>query len=342
MPEIAATFKSHLLSRSAVLLVILAFSLPPLAAQTPNDDDDVVRVTTDLLLFPVRIRNKQKQAVLGLRQQDLLLEDKDHATSELLFLPGAERVSLVFALDQSGSLRQTIEQQQDAALALFSRFNARSKVAVLRFAETPALVAPFDSEPEAVRTAFKFPPQKDQHTAIFDAAAAALKAFDSLVPDRSERRIVILISDGLDNASRTKANQVIETALEKHVSFYVIHVPLYEPRGGHIAVRQPAKGFRDLAEKTGGWYFLAGGLDNELSPAKSTDLTPVFQAIEEDLKSQYLLGFYIAAGARDGKRHRFSLSLVPAGLEYSVGKLGYSRTHDFFVNLQPGDEKNPK
>ena len=43
---------------------------------------------------------------------------------------------------------------------------------------------------------------------------------------RSERRIAILISDGLDNASTAKASHVIETALQKQVSFYVIHIPL--------------------------------------------------------------------------------------------------------------------
>ena len=40
---------------------------------------------------------------------------------------------------------------------------------------------------------------------------------------RSERRIVILISDGLDNASTTKAGAAIKAALEKQISFYVIH-----------------------------------------------------------------------------------------------------------------------
>jgi Ca-activated chloride channel family protein len=353
MPRIAETSTTHLISPGAacclrhslpsfILCICLVLSAVPVKAQTPTSEDDVVRVSTDLLLFPIRIRNKQKQAVLGLVRQDLLLKDEDHAISNLLFQAGAERVSLVFALDQSGSLRETIEQQRDAALALFGRFSSRSKVAVVRFAETASLVSPFDRDAAAARAAFTFPARTNQHTAIFDGAAAALKAFDALAPDRSERRIVILISDGLDNASKTKANRVIEMALDKHVSFYVVHLPLFEPREGHLAVRQPAKGFRDLAEKTGGAYFLVGDAKAALAPARTNDLTPIFQAIEEDLKSQYLLGFYIAESARDGRRHRFSVSLAPAGLEYSLGKLEYSRSHDFFVNMQPGDSKSPR
>jgi Ca-activated chloride channel family protein len=310
-----------------------------LAAQT--DDDEVVRVSTDLLLFPVRIRDKQGNAVMGLTERDLSLNDEDHATTAIHFSPGAERVALVFALDQSGSLRHIIFQQRDAALALFGRFSQRSRVAVLRFAERPLLVAPFGRDTETARAAFNFS-VGNQHTAIFDGAQMAINTLNALPGDRSERRIVILLSDGLDNASTIKARQVIEAALEKHVSFYVIHLPLFEPRDGQLTVRQPAKGFRDLAEKTGGKYFLVGDVNSALTPSKHNDLTPIFQAIEEDLKSQYLLGFYIAEGARDGRRHRFSVRLVPPNLEYSVGKLGYSSTHNFFVNMHPGDTKTPK
>jgi hypothetical protein len=155
--------------------------------------------------------------------------------------------------------------------------------------------------------------------------------FETLPRVRAERRIVILISDGLDNSSRTKPSAVIDDALKNRVSFYVIHLPLFEPRDGRLAVRTPTKGFRDLAEKTGGKYFLAGDAKAALAPVKDIDLSAIFQAIEDDLKSQYLLGFYLGETANDGQKHRFSLGL-PAGLEYQFGRLGYSRKHEFFVH----------
>ncbi len=303
-------------------------------AQEPKDTDDVVRVTTDLLLFPIRVKHKDGQPVSELTEADLALKDPDKAVSTLHFSRGAERVALVFALDQSGSLRTIISQQREAALSLFGRFSSRSTVAVLRFAEAPRVVAPFGRDADAIRAAFDFS-AAFQTTAIFDAAAAAIEALEARPRDRTERRIVILISDGLDTASRIKANRVIRSAVEKHVSFYVIHLPLFEPRGERLAVRRPTKGFRELAEKSGGQYFLAGDPNAALAPPKSVDLTPVFEAIEADLKSQYLLGFYIAQNARDGRRHEFSLSLIPENLEYSVRALGYSRSHKFSVNIKP-------
>lgn len=309
-------------------------------AQEPNGEDEVVRVSTDLLLFHIRIKDKRNQLVQGLTENQLSLEDGDHVTTGLYFTPGADRVALVFALDQSGSLREIISQQREAALALFRRFSDRSSIAVLRFAEVPAIVAPFERDPGKASSAFSPSAVNDRHTAIFDAAAKAVTIFAALPRVRAERRIVILISDGLDNASRTKPAAVINAALSNRVSFYVIHLPLFEPRDGRLAVRAPAKGFRDLAEKTGGKYFLAGDVKAALAPVKNIDLTTIFQAIEDDLKSQYLLGFYLGETANDGSKHKFSLGL-PEGLEYQFGRMDYSRRHEFFV-LRPREALKSK
>lgn len=309
-------------------------------AQEPTTEDEVVRVSTDLLLFPIRIKDKRNQAVLGLTESQLSLEDKDRVTTGLYFTPGADRIALVFALDQSGSLREIISQQREAALALFRRFSDRSSIAVLRFAEVPAVVAPFERDPGKASSAFRVSPGSNRQTAIFDAAAKAVSMFAALPRVRAECRIVILISDGLDNSSKTKPGAVIDAALNNRVSFYVIHLPLFEPRDGRLAVRSPAKGFRDLAEKTGGKYFLAGDVKTALAPVKDIDLNTIFQAIEEDLKSQYLLGFYLGEAANDGRKHRFSLSL-PQGFEYQFGQMDYSRRHEFFVD-RPREALKPK
>jgi Ca-activated chloride channel homolog len=333
----------------AVLRLSLAFCLgcaftliipaPVNQAQQPTSDDEVLRVSTNLLVFPIRIRDKRSPNPGTLTERDLAIKDDDHATSGFYLYQGADRVALVFALDQSGSLRDIVSRQSEAALALFSRFGDKSQVAVIHFAERPSLVANFGRNANALREAFTLPVKPNQHTAIFDAAAEAVNAFESLTRMRSERRIAILISDGLDNASTIKANQVVELARQKQVSFYVIHLPLFAPRDGRLAVRPPAKGFRDLAEKTGGKYFLAGDLSSALSPQANeagVNLAPIFQAIEEDLKSQYLLGFYAGEGSHDGRKHRLKVTM-PEGVEYGLWNNDFARSHEFFVNM-PADK----
>lgn len=328
------------LNSGRVLLALLCFALvwPFSPAATPiafgqeaQTDDDVLRVNTELLIFPIRVRNKDQQPVETLSEHELALVDKDKVTSGLYLRRGVDRVALIFALDQSGSTQQIISQQRDAALGLLNRFGTESQIAIIRFTSTPKLAVEFGRDASAARAAFNFPAAANQRTALFDAAELAVKSFQVLPRVRSERRIVVLISDGLDNASQRKANEVIKAAIKDRVSFYVIHIPLFTPSDGRLIVRPPASGFRDLAEKTGGKYLLARDARSALAPETSIDLAPMFKAIEDDLKSQFLLGFYLSEAANDGRRHEFSLS-VPHKYEYQIIGRGFSRKHDFFVS----------
>jgi Ca-activated chloride channel homolog len=336
------SFGKSIVSRFILLSTFFAFLfLGPriISGQAKPEDEEVLSVTTDLLVFTARIRHKRGEEVRSLTEKDLSLKDEDQVTSGLYFSPGVDRVAMVFALDQSGSLREIISQQSDAALGLYQRFSNKSSIAVLQFAASPIIAAAFDRDPARARAAFNLSVRANERTAIFDAAEKAVAMLDSLPRIRSERRIAILISDGLDNASRAKPDRVISFAREKRVSFYVIHLPLFEPRDGRLAVRRPAKGFRELAEKTGGKYFLAGG--SALSPADKVDLAPIFKAIEDDLKSQYLIGFYLNEKANDGRRHTFSLAL-PDAFEYQVGSMNYARSQKFFVERPREFLKNRK
>ena len=82
----------------------------------------------------------------------------------VVFHQGADRVALVFALDQSGSLREVISQQRDAALALFGRFGERSRVAVLLFAESLSQVYLLVATPRQRAPHLVFAPHKSTHS----------------------------------------------------------------------------------------------------------------------------------------------------------------------------------
>ena len=330
----------RLTDKCALLLscILVIVCLPTTHAIAQEPSDEVVRIDTSLVVFPIRVRDKRGQAVGGLTPADLTLKDEDNASTGLYLYQGADRVSLVFALDQSGSLREIMTQQRDAALALFQRFGEKSQVAIISFAEQPKLVLPFGRDLDATRGAFSPATATNQHTAIFDAAAAATNLFEKLPRMRSERRLIIMISDGLDTASTAKPARVIEAALKNQVTFYVIHLPLFTPRDGRLRVRTPAKGFRELAEKTGGKYFLVGDTASPLASQTSMDLAPVFKAIEDDLKSQYLLGFYTKEASNDGRMHRLVIGL-PAGVEYQIGGFGYSQKHELFIAPQAAKKK---
>jgi Ca-activated chloride channel family protein len=307
---------TSIISRLARLASLLSFSLLLIAtfnlntfAQDAEPPDDVVRVSTDLVTVPTFVTDERGRRVSGLTQADFLVRDAGRAVKIEYFAVGTERVALAFVLDATGSVRELIAQQRETALELFSRFGRDSRVAVLQITDQARLAAPFTIRSEEALAAFNFPAHRGRGSAIFDTAAAAVRAFTS--EDKvTERRIIILISDGLDTSSNLKASMVIDEARALGVSIYVIHLPLYAPRDGSLRPRPAAKGFRDLALKTGGQYFVMGDVTDALNPRARYNLAPVFKSIGEDLQGQYVLGFYTDEAQRDARFHPIQISLT--------------------------------
>ena len=293
----------------AVILVILsaASSLNRATAQEP---DDVIRIRTDLVTIPLIVTDSRGHRIPNLSKDDFVLTDYDRTAKIDYFASGTERVALLFALDASGSEREIFASQRQAALALFSRFGPGSRVAVLHFADYVRLTVPFTTDSGAAQAAFNSEASASSGTAIFDGAAAAIRSFDGSGGFSMERRIVLLMSDGLDTLSSTKYAEVVTAARDRGVSFYVIHFQLFTPGGGRLVPRPPSKGFRELAEQTGGRYFRIGDAKSALDPHAHYDLAPVFEAIDNDLRGQYVLGFYPRETSRDGQPHQVAIALA--------------------------------
>jgi Ca-activated chloride channel homolog len=299
--------------RQALTLALLCACATNLRAQEQpapaQDDDEVLTVRTDLITLPVFVTDGRGRRVGSLTASDFAASVDGRPAEIRYFAGGAERVALVFALDASGSARDHIARQREAALALLSRFGAGSRVGVLAFAERAALLRPVSSA-ELPPESFRIAARRGSRTAVFDGALASVRAFDGAGANPAERRIVVLLSDGLDTASTTRPADVVAAARERGVSIYVIHLPLYGVRGGRLGVRRPSRGFRELAAETGGRYFLLGDARQALAPNPDFDLAPVFDAVADDLRTQYVVGLYADPSTRDGREHTVGVSLA--------------------------------
>jgi len=249
----------------AFIATLLLFCVV-LTATAQENEEEVVRVRTDLVTVPAIVTDAHGRRIFGLRQSDFALKSDNKTLKVDFFSAGTAHVALAFLLDASGSARDYLLRQRETALSLFARFAPGSRVAVLRFNDTLEIAAPFTTSIELARAGFQFPAGANRRTAIIDSALGALHTFDGRTSVQQERRIVILTSDGLDTASIKKPSDVIRQAREQAISFYVIHFPIFSPRNGRLAPRSPVNGFRELAEKTGGRYFMAGNARYALVP----------------------------------------------------------------------------
>lgn len=319
------------LSLLAFLAALLLLSTIA-SAQEPDDVEDVVRIRTDLVLVPVRVTDSKGRRVADLEERSFSLRTDHNPLKVEFFAAGTEQIALAFLLDASGSARDYLIQQREAAISLFSQYGANSEVAVLPFADKILGDLFFTDDVEEARSSFKFPSLSNRRTAIFDSVMSGLRLFGKHKPLPTVRRIIILTSDGLDTSSTNRPERVIERAKLEGVSIYVIHFPIFSPIRGRLAPRPATKGFKQLAEETGGRYFQMADARSVLQPGFSPDLTPVFKAIEEDLASQYLLGFYPDGATRDGSFHRVHVK-VSAG---DKRKLNVKTLREGFILKQRG------
>jgi Ca-activated chloride channel homolog len=308
---VVSLFVLQLIGKLSLCAISLLFvPSPPSVQDVQEKTEEVIRISTDLVTIPAIVTDSKGHRVLGLHQQDFtVLSDKSPVQIQF-FSAGADHVALAFLLDASGSARDYVGHEREAALSLLSRFGPGSQVAVLQFSGKVNVAVPFTNIVDQARSGFQFPAVSNQRTAIFDAALTAIKLFGERKAGATERRIIILTSDGLDTASTTSAAFVIQAARQVGISFYVIHFPIFSPRDGHLEPRSPTKGFRALAEKTGGQYFMVGNAKSALEPETANDLSPIFKAIAEDLEGQYLLGFYPDKRSGNETRHRVEVNLT--------------------------------
>jgi len=274
-----------------------------------KQDDEVVHVRTDLITVPVRVFDNRRKRIESLSKNDFEILVDGKSVSIDYFAAGAEKLALMFALDQSGSVREIIAKQRKAALDLFRHFGARGEVAVVRFDDHATLAANFTRNSGTAEAAFEFSPSMDKHTAIFDSVASALSFFKERRSDPVERLILIVISDGLDTFSRIGWREATEAAVRSNVSIYSVQIGLFSPVGGRLEIRKPSKGFKELAERSGGGFFVIGDRSTALIPGADVDLGPVFGEIEAELRNQSILGFYPGSGLRDGARHTIEVRL---------------------------------
>ena len=145
-------------------------------------------------------------------------------------------------------------------------------------------------------------------TALYDAIYRACK--DKLLKDRPERPVrkaIIIVSDGEDNQSEVTKAQAIEMAQRAEVIIYAIST---DDSG---LVMRGDKVLEQLAEATGGRAFF---------PFKMKDITHSFAAIEDELRSQYVVSYKPADFDADGRYRTIEISSLKKDLQVRARK-GY-------------------
>lgn len=286
-----------------------------------------VVLRSDLVLIPVTVRDKQGKYVTDLQAEEFKLFDNGKpqpiafVSSESNANQLARPLALTLLLDTSRSISAVLHQQRSAVTSLLNRLGERTLVSLISFSQRPEILLEFTTNKTEALNAFFRHQRIGGDTAIFDALSFALKNIEAL-SEGERRKIVVIISDGLDTASEVGFRDCIQLAEADGVAVYSILIPIYSPYGDRLVVRRPTKGFVDIAEETGGKFFQVGTVQQALNPSAKLDLGPVFEAIVEDLGHQYYLGFYPPENNPPGF-HRLDVRVDRKNVKLELRRRGY-------------------
>lgn len=274
----------------------------------PSDDTDSAIITIHKRVDEVNVlfiaTDKHGKFVRDLNQNDFSILD-DHKPPEAIVNFRRETdlpLDLGLLIDVSGSVNSRFQFEQDAATS-FLQHTLRAgfdKAFVLGFNSQSHMAQDFTDNVQLLSVGVRRL-HDGGGTALYDAVYHACK--EKFLKDRSDhplRKAIVIVSDGEDNQSEVSRAQAIEMAQRAEVIIYAIST---DDSG---LVLRGDKVLEQLADATGGRAFF---------PFKMKDITHSFAAIEDELRSQYVVSYKPADFDADGRYRSIQISALKKDLQ---------------------------
>jgi len=277
------------------LLIATALLAPPLPAQ-----DTVLHMDVKLVSIFVNVTDRNGAIVGGLAREDFSLNEDGRPQSISVFERQSELpLNLTLAIDTSGSVKKDMTEEADAARRFaHAILRSQDQMSLLEFATDVRELTPFTNKLSQIDRGLN-QLRFDYATALYDAIYLGADKLGG----KDGRRVLVLVSDGGDTTSKTTYAQALEQALRNEVMIYsIIDVPIEASAGRDLGGEHA---LITLAEQTGGksFYVSDGGLDK------------AFAKVSDDLRTQYVLGYYPKNQEPGSAFHRIQVTVPRAATE---------------------------
>jgi VWFA-related protein len=238
---------------------------------------------SELVVLHVSVRDRKGGYVGGLEREAFrVLEDKQPQAIRFFHNQDAP-VTIGLLIDSSRSMGPNRDLVIAAAMEFAKSMNTQDEFFVLGFNEHLHMPlpssAPFTHHEPTLRIALVQAIKADGQTAIYNAVDAGLQQVGK---GAFERQVLVVLSDGGDNASRISRQEVLGTAQGSNAVIYTI--ALVDP----LDRDADPEFLADLARMTGGLAF---------RPQNAKDVSRIFQQVATDIRNMYTLG-YVPSAAR--------------------------------------------
>jgi Ca-activated chloride channel family protein len=285
-------------SKAKTLLLVSLLLLPAVVltrtrAQRGDDDDEVVRVNSELVVLNVTVTDKSGQYVHKLTNQDFQILEDGQAQRISLFSVEETPFAAAILLDTSGSMESRLTLARGAAVRFLDGLREEDVASVYNFDSKVKQLSDFSPGRDLPATAYDL--NSRGNTALNDAV---LQAARDLSKRPEKRRAIIVLSDGADNQSSATAEKALNAALEANATIYT--VDMADPQTNPSGRMQSIGALKNYANKSGGRF---------VSKPGGRALDDAFREILEELSNQYTLGYRPNNHARDGRWRAIQLKL---------------------------------
>jgi len=301
--------------RNAILVfAVLVWHAP---AQDPPADSTSIKVDVDVVNILCTVRDRRGALVTDLKQEDFKIFENGKPQRIRYFARETNLpLTLALMLDVSGSVQHFVELEKNtAARFLEAVLRPDDQALLMGFSSTIILWQDLTPSGPRLKAAlqrlravpFKGLPSEGQpmpSTLLYDAVQAAA---NEKLKNVAGRKAMVIISDGLDNGSSIKQDAAIAAVQATNTVVYSI---CYESAQGGLF---GCSYLKNLSEASGGRMFQVG---------KKLSLQEIFQIIQDEMRSQYALGFVPSNRTRDGKFRRLEVRVAPKGFKVQTRR-GY-------------------
>ena len=294
----------------------------PEGAAGSQDAPYVLKVNVKLVSVFTNVTDATGAIVGGLTKSDFKVTEDGRPQEIAVFERESELpLDLVLAIDTSGSVHKDLPLEQDAARKfVHALLRGQDQLSLFEFSTEVRQVVPFTNQVGKIDRGLGNL-RGGPATALYDAIfMASDKLGKQTVEGKSARKVLVLVTDGGDTANTVTYAQALEQALRGEVMVYsIIDVPIAASAGRDTGGEHA---LITLAEQTGGKYFYAneGGLDK------------AFAQVSEDLRTQYLLGYYPSKQPPGVEFHRIKVTVPRAAAAFDIRyRTGY------YADAQPAE-----
>lgn len=281
---------------------------PPESFSKNQQNPYAIKAQVNLVVLHVSVFNDRHSFVPGLKEPNFRVFEDKVQQKLAVFKQEDVPVSFGLVIDDSGSMRDKRPEVNTAALTFVKTSNPEDQGFVVNFNDDYYLDTPhaFTSNLQEMKDALNRIDSRGS-TALYDAVIGSLY---HLKKGARDKKVLLVVTDGEDNASRHSLENTVEEAQRSNALIYTIGLFSNDDmRHNKRAMKKARRALQDLAKATGGLAFF---------PENVNDTEAICTQIAHDIRNQYTLGYYPTNAARDGS---FRTVQVEVNAPRSYGKL---------------------